>query len=323
MIGSSQPPNESLRQRFVRRLSEDPTVSGTWLQQITTVLSQCQNLEASEAFSFFWEAPPEHSAFSLRDFPNASYIPPTGLQPGRTLHNAIFLEGQIPTAKLAAGVLSDVSAPAGDNFALTELAAAVETAGQKTAMLMQGPPDLLLMEDAMVGRLGALVVADDGPFSADGVGLYEQMGIPNAGALLQVLNVFLFVEFDGRFGQRLLPPQMIFFIPIGPDGRVIPVGSGDRLPIQPQVRRPFAATMADPLAESQRPSILTALFGLSCLNARRGVSMVSGSSPKEPGLRMDITGLRDCLAGSGAAGEHGIARAMTVCRDEFLTPPTT
>lgn len=121
-------------------------------------------------------------------------------------------------------------------------------------------------------------------------------------------------------------PQVVWLIPIRKDGTVQPnkLGEGPsltRIPVGGAMDelRTFAAQSA--YADAARVYLFPALFAYAALNSplTRLVKVEGeGPGPKGKTYDVDTEQLEEVLTTVGRAKEHGIVRAMLICRDHFF-----
>lgn len=327
--GDAVPRSARPRERPVRTLRERAwreacASDRDWVLDLARTLDSCQTLDASAAFSYFWDETPNESTFHMGDLP-AVGLPEwlTGDGRGR---NAVFVESRAPSSGLAWSFVVDhqgVSGPT-SRREVTEVAAC----GGVPTVSTNGDPGAMGVEPGLIESAGALMYVDYEPRTAPSRDFYLNFVEPSEldGEWAGVLHLIPFAAFkSGVCGGAVLLPQVIYYMPIGHNGRIRPLDGAESLPMVIPDQDPTAARAADHdalasvLAKGHRPLHLAALFSLVCAGA-------CGAPGEEPAVLEDALGARRVLRMdairaelevAGRAGSLGLSHALTVCRELF------
>jgi len=299
-----------------------------WVRDMAGVLASCQSLDATEAFSYFWDGTPPESALRMSDLGRVGW--PECLQGSGRGREGLFVETRAPGSGLAWSLVFDAEGSLGGTKRLTApgLSAAACRQGVP-AMLLGGDPAVMAFEPGLVESAGALVYLDRTPFGRFEKRFYRRMA--GRGVLRGwsgVLQVMPFVKLVAEAGGAVIGPQVVYYMPLDRDGRVYPVGS-EELPMVIPDTGPGAAdreSLGLALIQGHRPLQLGLVFSLVCLSAPvasgTGASRLTslGSDGCGPVSRLGIEDLKADLDERGGAREFGISHALTVCRECFGKP---
>lgn len=302
--------------------------SEEWLADCAEVLGGCQVLDATEAFSYFWDETPNEETFEMADIPDI-YLPQSLAGSGRS-ERALFVEARAPAKGLGWSTLLDGLGQA-ENAMLSQINAVAYRKGVATAAV-DTDPGAVLMEPGLVQSAGALLYFDQEPARRRSRKFYERLaGRDEVRKWSAVIQLFPCVRFeDEMYGGEVHAPQMIYYLPLDERGRVRAVGSDEALPMVIPGFDPRTAdgeTIGMVLARGHRPLILAVLFSLACAGAGKGHRhnapqlRLAGRDSRGPLKRLvmeDRMGnLRHSLDERGSAKDLGLSHALTVCRDEF------
>lgn len=316
----------TLRELVVPALEQPSQRGEDMLRAYDSAAAQAQMIDVSDLISYFWDDTSEDDSINIGDFPNVSINPDLAAALGGHLANVLFFEAAVPKIGFAAGMLADSSGDIGP-YSVDELMRAAIDAGLPALTTLSSNPMVVFCENAMVERIGVMVIADSDP--AQNADLYRQQGINDPGQLHQVLHILPFIRHDQRMDGRILLPQIIARLPVADTLRV----RADSVRYLPFT---VLGTEASPdtgllaaLAGSCIHSVLnSALFCLSVSNAvwPDGKARREGLAPRFHGLGSDAYGqcfkmtfgsLADKLSEQGPGDKPEIGHALTMCRDYF------
>ncbi len=319
--GPRERPVRTLRERAWR---EACASDRDWVLDLARTLDSCQTLDASAAFSYLWDETPNESTFHMGD------LPPVGLPEWLTGdgrgRNAVFVESCAPVSGLAWSLVVDHRGVCGPTSRreVTEAAARIGVPTVST----NGDPGAMAVDPGLIECAGALMYVDYEPQTAPSRDFYLNFVEPSEldSEWSGVLHLIPFAAFEpGVCGGAVLLPQVVYYMPIGHNGRIRPLDGAESLPMVIPDQDPAAARAADHgalasvLAKGHRPLHLAALFSLVCAGA-------CGSSGEEPAVLEDALGARRVLQMdairaelevAGRAGSLGLSHALTVCRELF------
>lgn len=161
----------SVRERSAEALGavgrRSPMLAG-WARKALRGLRQAPVVDASAAFSYFWDETADEETFSLADFPP---IAPPVAAFGDERGAVLFVEGEVPRRGLPMSMIVE-----GNKVGRVPVAhmATSAAAGKPPPMLLEGDPGLAVLEDALIERAGALLVWNRNP--AQCRGLYASFG---------------------------------------------------------------------------------------------------------------------------------------------------
>jgi hypothetical protein len=299
-----------------------------WILDLARTLESCQTLDATAAFSYFWDETPNEETFYMGDLPSVS-LPEwlTGAGRGR---NAVFVESRAPASGLAWSLVLDHQGRSGPT-SRTEVTEAAATGGVPTVST-NGDPGAMAVDPGLIESTGALMYVDSDPHTAPGRDFYLNFveAAELDGEWAGVLHFIPFAAFKpGVCGGGVVLPQVVYYMPIGHDGRIRPLDRAESLPMVIPDQEPAAAqcadhdTLASVLAKGHRPLHLAALFSLVCAGA---CGAPCGAPGEEPAVLEDALGARRVLQMdsiraeldvAGRAGSLGLSHALTVCRELF------
>lgn len=302
--------------------------SEEWLSGCAEVLASCQVLDASEAFSYFWDETPNEETFDMKDIPGICL--PEALAGSGEGKQALFVEAEAPAKGLGWSMLLDGRGTP-DNEMLRHINSVAYPKGIATAAVGTDP-GAMIMEPGLVERAGALVCFDDNPGLGGSCKFYERLAESEELEHWQsVVRMLPFVALDaGLYGDTVQPPQVIYYLPIGSERRVRPVTTDEGVPMVIPGFDPAtedAESIGGVLGRGHRPLQLAVLFSLACAGARKGHRHASPSvrqsgkdacgSVSRLAINEGRGNLRASLDGLGNARDLGLAHALTVCRGEF------
>lgn len=322
---------DNVRERTLREIAvsalEQPSQRGEdTLRAYASAAAQAQMIDVSDLVSYFWDDTSEDDSINIGDFPHVSINPDLAAALGGHLANVLFFEAAVPKIGFAAGMLADSSGDIGP-YAVDELMRAAMDAGLPALTTLSSNPMVVFCENAMVERIGVMVIADPEP--AQNGDLYRQQGINDPERLHQVLHILPFIKHDQRMDGKLLLPQIIARLPVADTLRVR-ADSVRHVPftVLGQEASPDTGLLAA-IAGSCIHSVLnSALFCLSASNAvwPNGKARREGLAPRFHGLGSDAYGecfkmtfgpLAGKLSEQGEGDKPEIGHALTVCRDYF------
>lgn len=146
-----------------------------------------------------------------------------------------------------------------------------------------------------------------------------------AGAQLMVELAPFIERADGEIDK----PPLMWQLPLDAQGAVVPVDSGDALPMMltdpglVDASPTELQSMVDTLSDVYRGVLFCGLFILSAMNAYRdGESLCDLQKTgkwwtRDKGYKLSIAGLEEHLEQRAKATEIGLGHALTVCRENF------
>lgn len=302
--------------------------SEEWLSGCAEVLASCQVLDATEAFSYFWDETPNEETFDMKDIPGIGLA--EALAGSGASKRAVFVEAEAPAKGLGWSLLLDGLGRA-DNETLRRVNSVAWRKGVATAAVGTDP-GAMIMEPGLVERAGALVYFDDDLGRDSSRKFYERLaGFEEIEHWQSVVQVLPFAALDAElYGESVQPPQVVYYLPIDSNRRVRAVEADESIPMLIPGFDPATAdaeSIGGVLGKGHRPLHLAVLFSLACAGARKGHRH---SSPQLRLAGEDAFGsvrklvmsermgdLKSILDERGGARKLGLSHALTVCRDEF------
>lgn len=295
-----------------------------WILDLARTLDSCQTLDATAAFSYFWDETPNEETFRMGDLPSVGL--PAWLAGEGRASNAVFVESRAPASGLGWSLVLDHRGRSGQT-SRSEVMEAAATGGVPT-VATNVDPGAMAFDPGLLESAGALIYVDSDPHTAPSRDFYLNfVEAPELdGAWAGVLHFIPFAAFKpGVCGGAVLMPQVLYYIPIGHDGRIRPLDRAESLPMVIPDQEPAAQcagheSLASILAKGPRPLHLAALFSLVCA----GSLGARGAPGEEPAVLEDSLGARRVLQMdairaeldiAGRAGSLGLSHALTVCRE--------
>lgn len=308
--------DKSLRNRSAEALASlgkrSPALA-SWAREAYKGVRQAPTVDASEAFAYFWDETTDEETFSLADLPPIA-LPPAAV--GDERGGVLFVEGAAPGRGLPMSMIFEDGKVG--RLPVEHLANSVMVEDKPPAMVLEGEPGIVVLEDALISRAGALLIWNHNPAQARG--LYTSLGCEAPAEVWGTLTIVPFYEHAKRLGNRLGPQQLTIHLPLGPDGQIMVIPRGDEsLPINVLGRTFLPSKLSDALAAGQRPLLLMTLFTVACLGSPLAeivrTDVQGGGSGCQS--RLVIEGIIRILDEKGHARELGLGHALAACDTWF------
>lgn len=157
-------------------------------------------VDASEAYSYFWDETTDEVTFSLADLPPVS--PPVAAV-GDERGAVLFVEGTAPDRGLPMSMIVEDGKVG--RLPVAHLANSVVVEDKPPPVLIEGEPGLTVLEDALISRASALLVWKRDP--AQVRSLYGSFGCEAPAKVWCTLTVVPFYEHTKRLGARTWVPS--------------------------------------------------------------------------------------------------------------------
>lgn len=301
----------TLRERSSEALSglgkRSPALA-SWAREAYKGVRQAPTVDASGAFSYFWDETTDKGTFSLADLPPVS-PPPASVGDDRGA--VLFIEGAAPDRGLPMSMIVEDGKVG--RVPASHLTTSIAAEDKPPAAVLEDEPGLIVLEDALISRAGALLVWSRNP--AQCRSLYASFGCEAPPEVWGTLTLVPFYEHVKRLGRRMGPPQLTVHLPLSTDGHVLVIPRGDdSLPINVLAYKSLPTDLADGLAAGQRPLLLMSLFAVACLGSPLA-EMVPDSPPGGAlgRRRLVIADIARILEEKGDARELGLGHALAAC----------